>query len=979
MNKYISCILTIVLGIGVALGAVHKLPAKVSKHQKLPRIVEPTTVQTDIEDGKSQVTTHRSASRDNTSWSALVDSSTNGYGMYSGTTRPLYVDEDNGWFFVHRQWAGENTTHGQLGAAYSPDGMDWTNYNYINVGFDWPPSNRQARYPSALGNSDYPYAFWNEYTGIESTYGGRPYYTYDEFGWDGGSFAAPIDIDLQWGGQTDQWVGSPGISSDGDNTIVNVAYNDWTRNNYYMFHSEAYEDGYLVFGSEFIIIDEPAHLVPGDAGGSYNSSPTVSMTPDGMGAIGLVGLFAGADEDASQISNNHTFIFKMTDDHGVSWYGPSSTAPPYYNDNYYFVPDNVFEHMISNEFTDYFDPCEENPDSASAELYDFWSYYEFDMKVDSDGNPHIVLEILPCGDSFCYYYNGDGSELGSGFYHFTIDRNHLENPGFVNTPTGWNYSKVVTGSATWAFSNPGGDSFIWQTQCQLAFDKDDPNLVWMVTDLAVKGPVENADPADPYDCEEPWEYFPEWSEDILVFKSTDNGATWWNPLNATNTPDLTGGDCDTPSGWCSPEEQFPHTFQWGTSDEVYYVFQMPDWYFNEIGDMLGADHKNRLYGGSAEFTNNNEPEYPGDVGGTVEVTIANQANWNLVGLPVETEDNNYTQVFPNSINNTLYAFDAGYVSAENLDLGEGYWLRFDAEGENMVEGGSVNEISVTLASGWNLITGGSEIMGVETISDPDGIIVANTLYGFSTGYESSTVLDPGKGYWIRTSAEGDVVIGGATARSREFVNRLENASSISFNGKALYFDANVPEAEAISYSLPPVPPAGAFDVRYDNDLIYAGSIGNIAVMNPYGNLDVSYHISDNSKWILTSTSGDIFELSGSGHFSMTNIENAEFTLIKSEINVKPVMFGLQGSYPNPFNPTTTIHYSVETEGITSLVVYDMMGREIKSLVSGYLTPNHYSVVWNGRDNSDRPVPSGIYLYRLNSGEFTDMKKVMLLK
>ena len=211
------------------------------------------------------------------------------------------------------------------------------------------------------------------------------------------------------------------------------------------------------------------------------------------------------------------------------------------------------------------------------------------------------------------------------------------------------------------------------------------------------------------------------------------------------------------------------------------------------------------------------------------------------------------------------------------------------------------------------------------------------------------------------------------------MDRLKNSSSISFNGKTLYFDAIVPEAEELSYSLPPVPPAGAFDVRYSNDLIYTGSTGNIAVMNPYGELNVSYHIAGNSKWILTSAAGDIFELSGSGHFSIPDIENAEFTLAKSVNSFEPVTFGLQGSYPNPFNPTTTIHYSLETEGLTSLIVYDMMGREVKSLVSGYLTPNHYSVVWNGKDNVDRTVPSGIYLYRLTSGEFTDMKKVMLLK
>jgi len=324
-------------------------------------------------------------------------------------------------------------------------------------------------------------------------------------------------------------------------------------------------------------------------------------------------------------------------------------------------------------------------------------------------------------------------------------------------------------------------------------------------------------------------------------------------------------------------------------------------------------------------------------------------------------------------------FDAGYVSAEALEMGEGYWLRFDAEGENMVEGGSVSEIPISLASGWNLVAGGSETIGVETISDPDGIIVANTLYGFSVGYESSTVLEPGKGYWIRTSAAGDVTIGGGAARSRDFVNRLESTNSISFNGRELYFDAQIPQSEVISYSLPPVPPKGAFDVRFSTDLIYTGSTGNIILSNPKGDLSVSYNITDNSKWILTSSSGEVYELFGSGQFSVDGMEEVDFILAKSTIIYEPVTFGLQESYPNPFNPTTTIHYSVETEGLTSLTVYDMMGREIKSLVSGYMVPNHYSVVWNGTDNYNRQIPSGIYLYRLTSGEFTDMKKVMLLK
>ena len=104
MNKYISFLLILIFGIGVVTAEVQKLPSKVQKYQSLPRFVEPAPTQTDLEDGSSQPVVHRSFTRENSYWSSLVDSSTNGYGMYSGTTRPVYVDEDSGWFFVFRQW-----------------------------------------------------------------------------------------------------------------------------------------------------------------------------------------------------------------------------------------------------------------------------------------------------------------------------------------------------------------------------------------------------------------------------------------------------------------------------------------------------------------------------------------------------------------------------------------------------------------------------------------------------------------------------------------------------------------------------------------------------------------------------------------------------------------------------------------------------------------------------------------------------------
>ena len=266
----------------------------------------------------------------------LVDSSSNGFGMVVSSTRP--IDEDDGnWIISFRQYAGEGTTHGQLGSAFTDDidaNEDWTVYTNVNSNGnpEWGGGGvcedgtcAQARYPSAVASPDYPYAIWNEYTGQESTYGGRPYYTYDEFGWDGDSYAYPLNIDLLWGGTTDQWVGSAQFSynDDDDMGVINVVYNDWTRNNTFLFHSEVIEDGIVIFGTEQVPLDLPLYF--GDSG--YITSPLMTMNDNGQGAVAVLGMFAGMDPAGgtctSDISCNHIPIFKLTDDHGYTWNGPS--------------------------------------------------------------------------------------------------------------------------------------------------------------------------------------------------------------------------------------------------------------------------------------------------------------------------------------------------------------------------------------------------------------------------------------------------------------------------------------------------------------------------------------------------------------------------------------------------------------------------------------------------------------------------------
>ncbi|SVE25142.1 uncharacterized protein METZ01_LOCUS477996, partial [marine metagenome] len=139
----------------------------------------------------------------------IIDSSTNGFGMVATVTRPMDVNSDGNMLVVYRQYAGENTTHGQLGAGYgvvTDDAVQWDVQYNVNSNGNPPWGDpggggvggigcSQARYPSGIASEEYPYAIWNEYSGGPPTsppwpadcsdYGGRPYFSYDEFGWGG--------------------------------------------------------------------------------------------------------------------------------------------------------------------------------------------------------------------------------------------------------------------------------------------------------------------------------------------------------------------------------------------------------------------------------------------------------------------------------------------------------------------------------------------------------------------------------------------------------------------------------------------------------------------------------------------------------------------------------------------------------------------------------------------------------------------------
>ncbi len=88
---------------------------------------------------------------------------------------------------------------------------------------------------------------------------------------------------------------------------------------------------------------------------------------------------------------------------------------------------------------------------------------------------------------------------------------------------------------------------------------------------------------------------------------------------------------------------------------------------------------------------------------------------------------------------------------------------------------------------------------------------------------------------------------------------------------------------------------------------------------------------------------------------------------------------LNQSFPNPFNPSTTIEYDLPEQSEVSLVVYDMMGREVQTLVSASQSPGTHTAAWSGTDQHGHQVPGGMYFARLRAIKSSSVVKLVCME
>jgi hypothetical protein len=160
-------------------------------------------------------------------------------------------------------------------------------------------------------------------------------------------------------------------------------------------------------------------------------------------------------------------------------------------------------------------------------------------------------------------------------------------------------------------------------------------------------------------------------------------------------------------------------------------------------------------------------------------------------------------------------------------------------------------------------------------------------------------------------------------------------------------------------------------IRVTRDKIITRIRNNIATRDPKTR-HIDFYAQD-----LTELSFEVDTTYSGGSAPGINYEyhkrNLALGVAKKETGL-PTGFQLSQNYPNPFNPTTTITFQLPQRNLVNVKIYDVLGREVASLLNETLDAGRYDVSWNASVN-----PSGVYYYRMQAGKFSDVKKLLLLK
>lgn len=393
-----------------------------------------------------------------------------------------------------------------------------------------------------------------------------------------------------------------------------------------------------------------------------------------------------------------------------------------------------------------------------------------------------------------------------------------------------------------------------------------------------------------------------------------------------------------------------------------------------------------------KISNTNPPELFGISSGYFTIGNIYALNyperWNLVSIPVKTAENRKTILFPNSSSNAFgYIPGIGYEIFNELTRLKGYWIKYPALTQEKFIGCEFTSDSTNLIQGWNLLGSLSLPISLNSMSTFPEDIIEGFVYEYSGRYSMADTIYPGKAYWVKVNSNGSIYLNASTPKMKlSIMNKqiLGNFNTIKFIDKSgmeqvLYFSAN-DNIEPKMFELPPRPPKSAFDIRFSSDRIYE-KITNlfdkkITLQSVELPLKIEWDIKDQNKYILSDLEKVQIAMKGKGGSLLESIRENQLIMkqIASDPKQIPSEYSLKQNYPNPFNSITLISYSIPKDEYVTLKVFNVLGAEIATLVNEFKEAGYHEIGWDASE-----VPSGVYLYKLTSGNFNSVKKMLLIR
>ena len=274
------------------------------------------------------------------------------------------------------------------------------------------------------------------------------------------------------------------------------------------------------------------------------------------------------------------------------------------------------------------------------------------------------------------------------------------------------------------------------------------------------------------------------------------------------------------------------------------------------------------------------------------------------------------------------------------------------------------------------------ILAQPTGSQKDPItpgIINKSSHEYSGGKNLLTSTEPGNTSWENLTGTGKTItpetMSKSTTKAELYPKDWGRIILTDAAGKNSTLYAVTTPENLSKYELPPLPPAGAFDIRFGSgrsaeDISTAKSIELSGLVYP-----IKIKVENMQIKLIDLYSREVTKELQPGEELIIQVNLLNKLIVQSSQFIKPIYYALDQNYPNPFNPSTVIEFSLpEDVANVKLTIFNALGERVAELVNTALTAGKYQYEWNAQN-----LATGMYIYELRTDNFVSVKKMLLLK